>query len=66
MATVLTRALDTARPGPYTGADLDDLPETSRIEVLDGSIVVNPQPVARHQFVEMRLMRVLNDLLPSS
>lgn len=32
----------------YTLADLDDWPESSRVELHQGSIVVNPQPIGSH------------------
>jgi Uma2 family endonuclease len=35
--------------GAYTLADLDDAPETTRVELIDGAVIVNPPARAGHQ-----------------
>jgi Uma2 family endonuclease len=56
-------AVDTA--GRFTRADLDAMPDDGRrYELLDGSIIVTPAPGKRHQRVERRLVRLLEDQAP--
>ena len=51
--------------GRFTRADLDAMPDDGRrYELLDGSIIVTPAPGKRHQRVERRLVRLLEDHAP--
>jgi hypothetical protein len=36
-------------PGEWTLADVQALPEKSRVEVIDGTLIVNPGPLPVHQ-----------------
>jgi Uma2 family endonuclease len=50
---------------PFTVAELDRMPDDGRrYELLDGVLVVSPRPTTLHQFVAMRLLRVLADACP--
>jgi Uma2 family endonuclease len=50
---------------PFTVAELDRIPDDGRrYELLDGVLVVSPRPTTIHQFVAMRLLRVLADACP--
>jgi len=50
---------------PFTVADLDRIPDDGRrYELLDGALIVSPRPTTIHQFVAMRLLRVLADACP--
>jgi len=50
---------------PFTVAELDRMPDDGRrYELLDGALVVSPRPTTIHQFVAMRLLRVLADACP--
>ena len=50
---------------PFTVAELDRMPDDGRrYELLDGVLVVSPRPTTVHQFVAMRLLRVLADACP--
>ena len=50
---------------PFTVAELDRMPDDGRrYELLDGTLVVSPRPTTVHQFVAMRLLRVLADACP--
>ena len=50
---------------PFTVAELDRMPDDGRrYELLDGALVVSPRPTTVHQFVAMRLLRVLADACP--
>jgi Uma2 family endonuclease len=56
-------AVETA--GRFTRADLEAMPDDGRrYELLDGSIIVTPAPGKRHQRVERRLVRLLEDRAP--
>jgi Uma2 family endonuclease len=47
---------------PFTVAELDRMPaDGRRYELLDGVLIVSPRPTTIHQFVAMRLLRVLAD-----
>ncbi len=48
-----------SRQDVFTLADLDDWPESTLIELHEGSIVVNPQPITRHQLAVHRAMEWL-------
>ena len=51
--------------GPYTVDELDRMPSDGhRYELVDGVLVVSPRPTTVHQFVAMRLLRVLADAWP--
>lgn len=45
--------------GPWTEADFMALPEGSRVELLDGTLLVSPRGKARHQFLGPALWREL-------
>ena len=50
---------------PFTVAELDRMPDDGRrYELLSGALVVSPRPTTVHQFVAMRLLRVLADACP--
>jgi Uma2 family endonuclease len=50
---------------PFTVAELDRMPDDGRrYELLDGVLIVSPRPTTVHQFVAMRLLRVLDDACP--
>jgi len=50
---------------PFTVAELDRMPDDGRrYELLSGVPVVSPRPTTVHQFVAMRLLRVLADACP--
>ncbi|MTD57347.1 Uma2 family endonuclease [Amycolatopsis pithecellobii] len=51
-------------PGGWTLADVRSLPEDSRVEVLDGALIVNPRPLPLHQRITRRLAAVLEPQLP--
>ncbi|HXC82575.1 MAG TPA: Uma2 family endonuclease [Trebonia sp.] len=50
---------------PFTVAELDRMPDDGRrYELLDGVLIVSPRPTTVHQFVAMRLARVLDNACP--
>ncbi len=50
---------------PFTVAELDRMPDDGRrYELLSGALVVSPRPTTVHEFVAMRLLRVLADACP--
>src|SRR5579862_966572 len=50
---------------PFTVTELDRMPDDGRrYELLDGVLIVSPRPTTIHQFVAMRLLRVLADACP--
>jgi Uma2 family endonuclease len=50
---------------PFTVAELDRMPDDGRrYELLNGVLIVSPRPTTVHQFVAMRLGRVLADACP--
>lgn len=55
--------LPLARDEPWTEADLDDLDEHWKYEIVDGRLLVSPRPVSRHALVvtdlSLALARVL-------
>jgi Uma2 family endonuclease len=52
---------------PFTVAELDRMPDDGRrYELLDGILIVSPRPTTVHQFVAMRLLRVLADACPDA
>ena len=52
---------------PFTVAELDRMPDDGRrYELLDGVLIVSPRPTTIHQFVAMRLLRVLADVCPEN
>lgn len=60
MATLLE-----AHAGEWTPADLDLLPDHWKVELLDGTLIVNAQPMPAHIVVAHRLVRILGDTLGS-
>lgn len=46
--------------GPWTEADFDALPEGSRVELLDGTLIVSPRGRVKHQLLGGRLFAVLD------
>ncbi len=63
--TVVSTAAWPPAGAPFTVADLDRMPDDGRrYELLDGVLVVSPRPTTIHQFVAMRLLRVLADACP--
>lgn len=49
----------------WTLADVKKLPEDCRVEVLDGSLIVNPRPLPIHQRMVRRLAGILESQLPT-
>ena len=50
---------------PFTVAELDRMPDDGRrYELLEGVLIVSPRPTTVHQFVSMRLLRILADACP--
>lgn len=49
------------RPGPYRRADYAALPDEPRCELIFGRFYLSPSPVRIHQFLVMRIWRVLDD-----
>lgn len=47
----------------WTPADLDLLPDHWKAELLDGTLIVNAQPMPRHQLAAQRLTRILAESL---
>ncbi|MBW3646451.1 MAG: Uma2 family endonuclease [Actinobacteria bacterium] len=63
----MTTMRATIPTGPWTVADLDDLPRDSptvRYELIDGALLVTSEPTLQHQRVNARLLRVLQDAAP--
>ncbi len=53
-------------PGGWTLADVQALPENSRVEVLDGALIVTPRPLPIHQRIVRRLAAQLEPQLPAA
>ena len=51
--------------GGWTLADLERLPEGTRVEVLGGTLIVNPSPLPLHQRMVRRLAAQLESALPA-
>lgn len=51
-------------PAEWTLADVQALPESSRVEVIDGALIVNPSPLPLHQRIVRRLAAQLEPQLP--
>lgn len=52
--------------GQWTATDLDTLPDDGlRYELIDGTLLVSPAPVKRHQRASRRLQRLLEDACPA-
>ena len=49
------------RPGPYRRDDYAALPDEPRCELIYGRFYLSPSPVRLHQFLVMRIWRVLDD-----
>ncbi len=49
--------------GEWTPADLDLLPDHWKVELLDGTLIVNAQPMPVHIVAARRLVRLLEDEL---
>ena len=50
------------RPGPYRRADYAVLPDEPRCELIYGRFYLSPSPIRLHQFMVMRIWRILDDL----
>ena len=48
----------------WTLADLEQVPEGARVEILDGALIVNPSPLPLHQRMVRRLAAQLEPVLP--
>lgn len=53
-----------AHDGPWTEADWLALPESSQVELVDGVLVVSPNPANRHQRINFRLVALLDAAAP--
>jgi Uma2 family endonuclease len=51
-------------PDGWTLADIESLPEGSRVEVIDGALIVNPRPLPIHQRIARKLAAALDAKLP--
>lgn len=51
-------------PGGWTLQDVERLPEGSRVEVIDGALIVNPSPLPIHQRIVHCLVDQLEPQLP--
>ncbi len=62
----MTTTRTSIRAGPWTVADLDELPEgsTTRYELVDGALLVSAEPSLQHQRVALALVRQLQDAAP--
>jgi Uma2 family endonuclease len=63
--TALPNDLLSPPPGGWTLADVQALPEKSRVEVIDGALIVNPSPLPIHQRIVRRLAAELERQLPA-
>jgi Uma2 family endonuclease len=56
-----------SRPGGWTVADLDAIPDDPgfRYELEDGTLVVSPPPEGRHDYAAFEIASLLRPLLPS-
>lgn len=54
-----------AHDGPWSEADWLGLPESSRVELVDGALVVSPNPTNRHQRLNGRLFALLDAAAPT-
>lgn len=52
-------------PAGWRLADIENLPENCRVEVIDGALIVNPSPLPLHQRVARRLAAQLEPQLPA-
>lgn len=52
--------------GGWTLADVHALPEKSRVEVIDGALIVNPSPLPIHQRIVRRLAAQMEPQLPAA
>ncbi len=57
-------SLALARDEPWTEADLDDLPEGYRYEIVDGRLLVSPRPANPHARLVSHIVRQLNLVIP--
>ncbi len=52
--------------GRWTASDLETLPDDGlRYEIIDGTLLVSPPPIKRHQWVSHRLGILLHDACPA-
>ncbi|WP_246160332.1 Uma2 family endonuclease [Nocardioides humilatus] len=52
--------------GPWTYADLEDLPDDGRrYEIIDGLLIVNASPIPDHQGIVLSLSMLLRDAAPA-
>jgi Uma2 family endonuclease len=55
------------RTGPWTEADLVELPENGRrYELLEGALIVHPPASGRHQRISLLLAKLIDGSLPAS
>lgn len=56
----MSPSLPLDHPGPWTEADFMALPEGSRVELLDGTLLVSPRGAVKHQLLAARLWQALD------
>lgn len=65
MTAMPTEVLGLPHGRPLTRADLDLMPEDGhRYELIDGTLIVSPAPLYRHQLAQMRFIEVLLPAVP--
>lgn len=65
MTAMSTEVLGLPHGRPLTRADLDLMPEDGhRYELIDGTLIVSPSPLFRHQLAHIRLVELLLPAVP--
>jgi Uma2 family endonuclease len=64
-AQTVAEVLENTRGRPWTWADLQDLPDGHRYEIIDGSLLVSASPTPWHQLVGGELVAMLRPTVPA-